>query len=167
MDPIDSLSLCESDQPLSLVGRDECQQVIDAMSQQARHSLYIFSNDLDPELYNTSRFIESVRRIVVSEPNAEVHVLFYSVDKLIHRGHRLVELSRRLASHVQIRQLTRAYNHAFFVADQCGIVDRRVAERFDGTASFNNPGRAAQLIAFFNRTWEISAQNMELQSLQL
>jgi len=167
MDPIESLSLCETNQTLSVAGRDECQQVIGAMSQQARHSLYIFSNDLDPDLYDTSRFIDSVRRIVANEPNATVRVLFYSVDKLIHRGHRLVELSRRLASHVQIRQLSRAYNHAFFVADQCGIVDRRVAERFDGTASFNNPGRAAELIAFFNSTWDISAPNMELQSLQL
>lgn len=167
MDPIDSLFLCESAQPLSVAGRNECQQVIDAMSQQARHSIYIFSNDLDPALYDTSRFIDSVRRIVANEPNATVRVLFYSVDKLIHRSHRLIELSRRLASHIQIRQLTRAYNHAFFVVDQCGVIDRRVAERFDGTASFNNPGRATELIAFFNRTWNISAQNMELQALQL
>lgn len=167
MDPIDSLTLCESEQLLSIAGRDECYQVIERMSQQAQHSLYIFSDDLDPDLYDTSAFIESVRRIVASDTNAAVRVLFFSVDKLVHRGHRLIDLSRRLASHIEIRQLARAYNHAFFVADQCGVVDRRVAERFEGTASFNNPGRAAQLISFFNSTWDISAQNMELQSLQL
>jgi len=167
MDSIDSLSLCESDQLLSVASRDDCYRVIDAMSQQARHSLYIFSDDLDPDIYNTGQFIDSVRRIVAGEPNATVNVLFYSVDKLIHRGHRLIDLSRRLSSQVKMRQLSRAYNHAFFVADQCGVVNRRIADRFEGTASFNNPGRAAQLIAFFNSTWDISAPNMELQSLRL
>lgn len=167
MDSIDSLSLCDSDQLLSVGNREDCYRVIESMSQQARHSLYIFSDDLDPELYDTGHFIDSVRRIVASEPNASVNVLFYSVDKLIHRGHRLIDLSRRLSSQVKLRQLSRAYNHAFFVADQCGVVDRRVADRFEGTASFNNPGRAAQLIAFFNSTWDISAHNMELQSLPL
>ncbi|MGD8576223.1 MAG: hypothetical protein PVG13_03950 [Thiohalophilus sp.] len=167
MDSIDSLSLCQSDQLLSVAGRDDCHQVVDLMSRQAQHSLYMFSNDLDPELYDNSGFVDSVRRIVANDPNAVVRVLFYSVDKLIHRGHRLVDLARRLPSYVEIRQLTRAYNHAFFVADECGIVDRRVADRYAGTANFNDPGRAAQLVAFFNNTWDISSQNMELHALQL
>lgn len=167
MDPIDSLSLCESDQPLSLAGREECSQVIHAMSQQATHSLYIFDDNLEPELYDHPDFVDSARRIATGDVNATIRILFYSPEKLLQRCHHLPELTRRLSSRIEIRQLSRAYHHAFFVADGCGVVDRRVASRFEGIANFNAPGRAAELIAFFNTTWEMSHRNMELQGLQI
>jgi len=167
MDAVDSLALCESNQLLSPSGRDDCYQIVELMSKQAQHSLYIFSQDIDPYLFDTTHFINAVRRIVANEPNAVIRVLFHSVDKVVHRGHRLIDLSRRLGSYVQIRQLDRLYHHAFFVADQCGVLDRRVAERYAGTANFNNPGRAAELIAFFNSVWNTSAPSMELQSLRM
>lgn len=167
MDPIDSLSLCESDQSLSLAGREDCSRAIHAMSQQATHSLYIFDDDLEPALYDSPDFVESARRIATSDVNASIRILFYSPEKLLQRCHHLPDLSRRLTSRIEIRQLSRAYHHAFFVADGCGVVDRRVASRFEGIANFNDPGRAAELMAFFNTTWEMSSRNMELQALQI
>ncbi|MDZ7804971.1 hypothetical protein [Thiohalophilus sp.] len=167
MDPIDSLSLCESDQLLSVAGREDCSRVTHAMSQQAAHSLYIFDDELEPALYDSPDFVASARRIATGDVNATLRILFYSPDKLLHRCHHLPELTRRLSSRVEIRQLSRAYHHAFFVADGCGVVDRRVASRFEGIASFNDPGRAAELIAFFNTCWEMSSRNMELQALQI
>lgn len=167
MDPYDSLSLCKSDQVLSLAGRDDCQQIIEAMSQQARHSLYIFTDKLETRLYDTIEFTDSVRRIIAGNPNARIRILVHSLDKLVQQSHRLLELSRRLSTHIGIRELSRPYNHAFFVADRCGVVDRRVADRYEGTASFNNPGRASELIAFFDSIWDLSAQNLELQSLKV
>lgn len=167
MDPIDSLSLCESDQLLSLAGREDCSRVIHAMSQQAALSLLIFDDHLEPGLYDHPAFIDAVRRIATGDANASIRILFYSPEKLLHRCHHLPELIRRLSSRVEIRQLSRAYHHAFFVADGCGVVDRRVASRFEGIANFNDPARAAELNAFFNTTWEMSSRNIELQALQI
>ena len=56
MDPIDSLSLCESDQALSLAGRDDCSRISNAMRQQAEHSLYIFDDDPQPDRRAAGRF---------------------------------------------------------------------------------------------------------------
>ena len=167
MESIKSLSLCESEQPLSMSGREDCQQLVEAMSRQAQHSIYIFTEELEPELYDTTWFIDAVRRIVSGDPNARIRILLYSIDRLVQRSRRLIELSRRLSSHIQIRQLSRPYHHAFFVADRCGVVNRRVAGRFEGTASFNDPGHASELIAFFNSTWDISSRNPELHALQI
>ncbi|MDR9437584.1 MAG: hypothetical protein RI563_11950, partial [Thiohalophilus sp.] len=131
------------------------------------HSLYIFDDNLEPALYDSPDFVNSVRRIATSDANATIRILFYSPEKLFQRCHHLPELTRRLSSRVEIRQLSRAYNHAFFVADGCGVVDRRVASRFEGVANFNDPGWAAELMAFFNTTWEMSSRNLELQALQI
>ena len=101
MNDIASFVLCQTDQPVNISNRETCLNLVNAMCRQARQSLHIFSNSCDPELFNTSEFIDAVRHIITTNSNATVRVLFHSLDALTHGGHthRLIELAQRLGSH--------------------------------------------------------------------
>lgn len=147
--------------------REGCRLLVERMAGQARRSFHILTQDLDRGLFDTTAFIESARRVISGDPRSRIRVLVHELDGAVRGGHRLVELARRSPSHVEIRQLSRAYHHAFFVADEIGVVDRKQGDRFEATADFNDPGRARDLLEFFAGLWEKSKPTPETQHISL
>ncbi|MGW8228067.1 MAG: DUF7931 domain-containing protein [Gammaproteobacteria bacterium] len=167
MDGLDKYQLGETDELLRITTRDDCQDLSLALARQAKRSLAIFSYDLEPALYNSPGFYEAARDVIGSDPNASIRILVYDISRTINNGHRLLDLSRRLSSCVQIRKLTRKYHHAFLVADNIGVLDRRRAERYEATANFNSPSWANNLLHFFNVAWDQSSRSSEVLSLNI
>ena len=138
--------------------------------QQAHRSLHLFTHDLDPSLYNTREFIEAVKQLAIGSPHAKVYILLQDPTAAITRGHRIVELARRISSHVFIH---RAVDEdldrpdSFLVVDERGILRRPHGARFEGTVEFNNPGEARQLLKYFNDAWERSVPETELKRLHI
>jgi hypothetical protein len=167
MDGLDNYQLGQTDELLRITTRDDCQDLSLALARQAKRSLTIFSYDLEPPIYNSLGFYEAAREVIGSDPNASIRILVYDISRTIIRGHRLLDLSRRLSSRVQIRKLSRKYNHAFLIADEIGVLDRRRAERYEATANFNSAGWANNLLHFFNGVWDQSSRTAEVQSLNI
>ena len=167
MEGIENYQLGQNDDLLRINTRDDCQQLTLAMARQARRSLNIFSHDLEPSLYNTPSFYEAARDVIAADPNSLIRILAYDISGTINKGHRLLDLCSRLSSRVQIRKLTKKYHHAFMIADDIGVVDRRRAERYEGTANFNAPGWAQNLLVFFNGVWDQSSRTAEVHSLKI
>ena len=167
MEGIENYQLGQTDDLLRINTREDCQQLTLAMAQQAKLSLNIFSHDLEPALYNSPSFYEAARDVIGADTNSLIRILIYDVSGTINKGHRLLELAGRLSSRVQVRKLTKKYHHAFMVADNIGVVDRRRAERYEGTANFNAPGWAQNLQVFFNGVWDQSSRTSEIYSLKI
>ncbi len=167
MEGIENYQLGQTDELLRINTRDDCQQLSLAMAQQAKRSLNIFSHDLEPSLYNTPSFYEAARSVIGADTSSLIRILIYDVSGTINKGHRLLDLASRLSSRVQIRKLTKKYHHAFMIADGIGVVDRRRAERFEGTANFNAPGWGQNLLVFFNGVWDQSSRTSEVYSLKI
>ena len=167
MEGIENYLLGQTDELLRMNTRDDCQQLTLAMATQARRSLNIFSHDLEPDLYNSPRFYEAARDVIAADTSSLIRILVYDISGTVNKGHRLLELASRLSSRVQIRKLTKKYHHAFMVADSIGVVDRRRAERFEGSANFNAPGWAQNLLVFFNGVWDQSSRTPEVYSLKV
>lgn len=167
MEELDNYQLGQTDELLRINTRDECQQLSLAMARQAKRSLNIFSHDLEPAIYNTPSFYEAVRDVIGADTNSLIRILVYDISGTINKGHRLLDLGSRLSSRVQIRKLTKKYHHAFMIADTIGVVDRRRAERYEGTANFNAPGWAQNLQVFFNGVWDQSSRTSEVYSLKI
>ena len=121
MDGLDNYQLGQSDELVHVTTRDDCQAISLALARQAKHSLTIFSYDLEPSLYNSPAFYDAARNVIGSDPNAIIRILVYDISRTINRGHRLLDLSQRLSSRVQIRKLPRKYHHAFLIADDVGV----------------------------------------------
>ncbi len=167
MDGLDNYQLGQTDEILRVTSRDDCQDLSLALARQAKRTLAIFSHDLEPSIYNSVGFYEAARNVIGNDPNAMIRILVYDISQTIIRGHRLLELSQRLSSRVQIRKLPRKYHHAFLVADDIGVLDRRRAERHEATANFNSPGWANNLLHFFNGAWEQSSRTSEVHALNI
>ncbi len=82
----------------------------------------------------------------------------------------MIELSRRLSSSIEIRQPHEDYlhyNEAFLIADECGLIHREFADRYEGNANFYAPIEAQRKLDFFTEVWERSQVHPEFRRLHL
>ena len=106
------------------------------------------------------------------EPGVATRVAFPLQDVLhtFKRGHRLIELARRFSSSMEIRQPHpdyRHFNEAFLIADACGLLQRGLADRFEGSVNFYTPVIAQRKLDFFTEVWERSEAHPEMRRLHL
>lgn len=137
---------------------------------QGERSLDIFSRDLEPRIYDTPEFYDAVRGIAVKTRELHVRILVIEPDFIIKHGHRLIELARRLTSHMEIRKLHEDYCNnpeAFLIVDKRGLLHRKLATRYEAVVNFNNPMTATELHNQFTEMWERSKQYMDFKRLYI
>lgn len=167
---LESFHLGQSVEDLVLSDSDECRQVALALASQARQSLDVFTHDLDAALYDTDPFVEAVTALATASRHSRVRMLTRDTERPVKYGHRLIELSRRLPSSIEIRQCHEEYHsttEAFLVADVDGILHRKHAARYEAMANFHAPKQARMLLQGFDEIWEKSIVPTELRRLHL
>ena len=167
---LENHKLGEQSDTLAINSLEQCAEVSLLMAQQATHSLHLFSRAMDERLYDTESFVEAARQLAIRSRQSALRILVQQPDHAIKNGHRLIELSRRLSSHVAIRTVHpdfREYNEAFLIADGVGFLHRPVADRFEGKAHFYDPLEARELVRFFDKIWEMSTRDPEHLRLHL
>lgn len=165
-----ALQLGVSSTEIELLTRTDTLHATSLMLEQTQNTLDIFSRDLDPELYDRQTSLDALSRLCLRNRKARIRLLVQEPDIAVKRGHRLIELARRLSSSIEIRQPHldyRYFNEAFLVADECGLVHRALSDRFEGTANFYNPVETRRKLDFFTEVWERSEQNQEFRRLYL
>lgn len=162
--------LGESRDVIYLQSREDNRDAALSLVQQGHRSLHLFTHDLDAALYDTADFIEAVKQLAISSTRAKVFILLKDPSAAIVRGHRIVELARRISSHVFIHRAADEDQDrvdSFMVVDEVGVLRRPHGARYDGTAEFNNPGEARLLLKSFNDAWERSVPEAELRRLHI
>jgi predicted GNAT family N-acyltransferase len=137
---------------------------------QGERSLHLMTRNLDPVLYNTEPFIDAVRRLAIASPRSKVYILLQDPSDVVARGHRIVELARRISSHIFINRACeddQERTDSFLIVDQVGLMYRPHANRFEGTVDFHAPGQARQLLKVFEEAWERSQPEPELRRLHI
>ncbi len=165
-----ALRLGLSNNVIELQTCDETGHACDLLASQASLSLDIFSRELDPALYDRQAFLDEIARFCKQNTVVNVRILVQEPTRPAREGHRLIDLSRRLSSKIEIRQPHadyRSWNEAFLVADGCGFVHRKFSDRSEGTANFHDPTRSRRLLDFFTEVWERSEQHPEVRRLYL
>lgn len=146
--------------------RDAAQEMVS----QGIRSLHWFTHNLDRNLYDTSEFLEAVKQLALSSPPSKVYILIRDSSDIVARGHRLIELARRISSHVFINRAAEEDQDrldTFMIVDEKGIIRRSHGERFEGRVEFYNPGDARILLKSFNDAWERSHPDPELRRLHI
>jgi hypothetical protein len=139
-----------------------------ALVRQARHRVEIVSRHLDPRLYDTPELVEAMKRLALGSRRALVRVIVQDVAPVLRDGHRLVTLAQRMPTYFQIRVPApqhRDFNQAFLVVDGTGYLHRELADRFEGTVSFNDPPAARELLRQFEPLWEAAEPDPSLRVL--
>lgn len=123
----------------------------------ARQRLDIVSRSLEPAVYDTVAFLEAAKKLVLA-PRGQARIVLLDPAELLSRGgHRLVDLAMRASSHMEIRRPgpdDLEFNEAMLIADQRGVIYRKLSDRYEGVANFDSPLRAAQLAESFEALWQ-------------
>lgn len=141
-----------------------------ALLQQARHSLCIYSNDLEPWLYHHSSIQEACTRFLLASPKNRLRILLRDASRAVKQGHRLLTLSRRLSSNLHIRKLHPdhpAEEIAYLLADDRGLLLRPELDQCAGYALYQDPARVRLHQAQFDQCWETSITDPDLRSFLL
>ncbi len=158
------------DAPLNLVEAAAVRDASVELVRRARRSVDLFSHQLDPQLYDTSEFVDALRALVVDSRRARVRVLVREVAPLVARGHRLIELAQRLSSFMEIRVPAPEHQDtadAWLVVDRCHYLHRRTGTRHEATAAFDDARRARQLTFRFDEIWARAQPDLNLKRLHL
>lgn len=137
---------------------------------QGGRSLDIFSRDLEPRIYDNMEFAAAVRSLAVKTRDMYVRILVIDPDFIIKHGHRLIELARRLTSHMEIRKVHEDYCNnpeSYLVVDNRGLLHRKLASRYEAVVNFNDPMKATELHHQFIEMWERSKQYIDFKRLYL
>jgi hypothetical protein len=141
-----------------------------ALLQQAQRSLCIYSHDLEPWLYHHSSVQDACTRFLLASPNNQLRILLRDPSRAVKEGHRLLSLSRRLSSNLQIRRLHPDYPNealAFLLADDRGLLLLPEIGQPSGYALYQDLGRTRQRRAQFDQAWDTSITDADLRSFLL
>jgi len=146
---------------------EACLQLID----DARRQLYIYTGDLEYNLFGQTDIVEAFRRFSLRNRNSSVQIIIQEPESLRGKTHPLLELAQRLTSHFFIRTPVEAEDlknlSAFIVNDCDGYLFRLIGNRYEGHWSPNLPVKNRALLEEFERVWQRSEPTAEFRALGL
>jgi hypothetical protein len=162
--------LGEKSDTLFISSRKENHDAAQCMIEQGIRTLHWFTHNLDRNLYDTSEFIQAVKQLAIGSPHSKVYILVKDSSDIVAKGHRIVELARRISSHVFIHRADEEDMDrldSFLIVDEKGLIRRPHGERFEARVDFHNPGDSRILLKYFNDAWERSHPDPELRRLHI
>ncbi|MCH2222557.1 MAG: hypothetical protein MK097_19870 [Dechloromonas sp.] len=136
----------------------------------ARRHIDILSPELEHGLFDTPEFVEQVSRLARSGPNGRIRILIQDSRAMVERGHRLLELARRLPSRIEIRKLA---EHPQWNGETCvtrdtgGVLVKTATSRRSKIFELDSRPTAGRYRAQFDALWRYAESAPELRSLQL
>src|SRR5690606_4598789 len=148
----------------------EIAPLMDSVAAQAQHRIWIYDRYLSHTLYDRPRFREILSALARRHRLSEVRILIHDDKPLIKRRHGLINLLKRLPSHISLRLASDAYpleETPFLLADRDGLVYRHDFTTPHGFAGFAHAGRVRFLDEAFIRMWETGKPSLELRDLPI
>jgi hypothetical protein len=136
----------------------------------ATRLLAMYTQDLEPLVYDQPKFIEAVKRLVLARGYAKVRVLMADPARAVYESSHFVALARRITSYIEIRHAHPEFRNsqsAFLIADDRSLVYRLQASRWDGIVAMNDPAVARHYLNFFDEAWTASAPHAETRQQHL
>ncbi len=171
-DPSDfeHFTLKEDSQAVVVDTSEACRLAALSMVRQASRSIEIVSRQLDPQMYDDRDFCEAVTRLITTSRRARVRALLRYTEPVVKSGHRLVTLSHRLSTFIEMRVPAREfdeYNAAFLIVDGAGVIYRTLSDGFEATVDFNGARMAQELSRQFESMWQSALPDVNLRRSHL
>ncbi len=167
---IDQFSIGQQHEPIEGETVEELIAASLAMVRQGRRSVDLFTRGLDARIYDSDEFVDAIRAMVVGSRRSRVRMLVYDIEPIVKYGHRLVELSHRVRSFMELRQLDRERpfdNSAYLIVDNIGSVYRGLSDQYECVVSFSDWHHAQTLTRRFEEAWEYATVPQDLRRLHL
>jgi hypothetical protein len=149
---------------------EECREAATQVARVAQRRISIFTQDMDPGIYDHDDFLNVAKRLVLSKSYARIEVLIADPSRVVRGGNRLVALGRRLNTYIEFRNVHedfRDHRETFMIADNTALLYRADASRWEGIADTYEPAVARRYLGLFNEVWEASVVEQELRELHV
>ncbi|WP_158885044.1 GNAT family N-acetyltransferase [Rhodanobacter sp. L36] len=137
----------------------------------ARHQLSIYLPMLDRDTYSSTDELDEVKRIAISGRAAQIRILLHDPAAALRHDHRLIALTQRLSSAVQVRvpveEVDLAHTSTYLLNDAGGYLFLPEADRPQGRAALNDRASQVPLLQHFDDVWERAEIATVLQALNL
>ena len=148
--------------------REEMEQAAVEVVRDASRRVSIFTHDLEPGIYDSPKFLEIIKRMVLSQTYARIRVLIANPSRAVKNGNNFVHLGRRLNTYIEFRHVRedlRTHAEAFCIADGTSLVYRLQADRWEGIVDTHEPAVAKLYGQMFDEIWLASEVEMEFRQL--
>ena len=151
--------LGETNEDIFVDTAEDNRKIINHLVKQARHSINIFTQDMDDALYDNLIFKEHIVKFASNPNNPELRILSQDLDHAIRNSHRIIHLSRDLSSFIFIKKpcdVFKKEKSAFITVDGVGMLHRANGDRnsYHAAANFMSPPRTQELNHFFDEMWQ-------------
>jgi predicted GNAT family N-acyltransferase len=153
-----------------LQGENECLAGLVRGLQKPVRAVQIYSQFLDHALFDQLAVVDELSRFVRSGPPVQLQVLIHSNQLIISRGHRLLELARRMDNKIQIRRVPEELAldlQTSVVWDQRGYWLMPDFREYEAVTNLYDPVQASRLGERFDYLWNKGIEDSELRVLRL
>jgi hypothetical protein len=140
------------------------------MLEQARRDLCLLTRDLDKPVFDQPRFLAALRRLALRSRFSRIRILLQDHERVVKQGHRIIELTRRLVSSIEVRTPSEEWQDLaenYLLADGDGYVRWEHGTRYEAMADYHAPLVVRPLQARFDEIWESAEVSSELRRLYL
>jgi len=153
-----------------LSSADEVLDAVVGLVGTSNRRIAIFSADLEPDIYNSERFLAAIKRLTLSKPFARVRVLIANPARVVRNGNPFVQLARRVSACIEFRNVDEEYRdhrEAFFISDEAALVYRVDSSKWEGIADTHEPAVAQRYLGMFDEIWKASRTQAEKRELRV
>lgn len=138
-------------------GTEALAQTVAALVASARREVRLFAPYMEPAVFHTAAVTSAIARFAAQHARNRVNVLVEDVAQVMRDTSRLVDLARRLADGVALREIEdndRGARDLFLLVDRSAFLVLEDIGRSDGVVSARAPQELAQLVSRFDDAWE-------------
>lgn len=167
---IAELSLGRDAGVVQLSSVEEYALVATRLLTQTRREFCLLTLDLEKPVFDRREFLDALKALALRSRFSRIRILLQDHEPVVRRGHRVIELARRLTSSLEIRipaddWLEHPEN--FLLADQTGYLHRELANRYQASADFHAPLVVRKLRKQFDEIWDSAQADSELRRLYI
>lgn len=141
-----------------------------ALCESAMRHLAIQSPQLDHAAFDNSALVEAISALARRSRQAQVRILVSDARSLVTRGHKLLQLARRLPSVVHIRKLAEHpqwNNETIVIRDRDGVLFKPGGSDHDAFYEPDSRASTVRHLELFDELWRYSVEDPELRSLHI
>lgn len=139
-----------------LSSREEVLDAVVEITGRGDRALAILTPDLEPEIYDDEKFLDALKKFILSRAFTRVRVLISNPARAMKSGNQFVSMGRRLNSYIEFRNLKeefRSHDEAFCIVDRNALVYRADGKRWEGMSDTNDPDLVSQYLEMFDELW--------------
>jgi hypothetical protein len=141
-----------------------------ALCASAARNVNILSPTLDHRVFDNPELVAALAALARDSRQTQVRILISDSRQIVARGHRLVQLARRLTSSVHIQKLAEHPDwngETVITRDRDGVLYKPGGSDHEGFYQPNSRWSAQKHLELFEELWRHSAADVELRALSL